>query len=131
MNNKKNKNINNRYLSGKLERYRYDIIFAIALIAIALIHLSRIRLGMAHVDESFYLSIPYRLLNGDSLLTNEWHVAQLAGFVVYPFIKVYFTLFHSTEGIFLAFRYIYLFVHLMVTVSGYFLLRNPRGGVWR
>lgn len=37
------------------------------------------RYGIKTADESFYLSVPYRLKNGDSLFADEWHVSQLSG----------------------------------------------------
>ena len=41
------------------------------------------------MDEGFYLTIPYRLIQGDCLLVDEWHVSQLAGFLLIPVLKLY------------------------------------------
>ena len=76
------------------------------------------------MDEGFYLTIPYRLIQGDCLLVDEWHVSQLAGFLLIPVLKLYLLVFRSTEGIYLAFRYIYLCFLGATTVVSYMILRK-------
>ena len=66
--------------------------------------LYKCRYGYAYSDECFYLTIPYRLTQGDRLILNEWNPAQLAGFLLYPAVSLYLRIFGSTEGIVLAFR---------------------------
>ena len=70
-------------------------------------YLYRIRWGMADVDEGFYLTIPLRMFQGDALLFEEWHVSQLSALLEYPILKIYMLFAKDTEGIILAFRYIY------------------------
>jgi hypothetical protein len=80
--------------------------------------------GFGFDDESFYLSIPHRLTMGDSLLTDEWQLSQLSGFLLYLPVKLYIFIIGSTDGIILFFRY--LFITLQCTVSAviYCLLRK-------
>lgn len=66
-----------------------DIVFVILLAGVVCMHLSRIRLGNVDIDEAFYLTVPYRLAQGEGLLADEWHVSQLVGFLLYPFVKCY------------------------------------------
>ena len=42
-----------------------DVLFMLALAGVILVHLSRIRMGMVEPDESFYLAIPFRYIQGD------------------------------------------------------------------
>ncbi|MBR4473369.1 MAG: hypothetical protein IKS55_06985 [Oscillospiraceae bacterium] len=70
----------------------------------------RCRFGFAYEDETFYLTIPYRFCLGDKPLLHEWHLSQLAGIILYPFVKLYLVFFHSTDGIVLFFRYFYTIV---------------------
>ena len=109
----------------RIKDYTAEIVFGMLLLGVALLYLSRINMGMAEMDESFYLTIPLRLAQGDALLVDEWHVSQLAGFLTYPLMRVYLWVNGgNTEGIVLHFRYIYLLVQMAVTVVGYLCLRK-------
>ena len=86
--------------------------------------LYKCRFGYAYSDECFYLTIPYRLTQGDRLILNEWNPAQLAGFLLYPAVSLYLRIFGSTEGIVLAFRYLYAALHLISALLLYGKLRK-------
>ena len=75
----------------------------------------RVRYGFASTDETYAIAFPYRLCFGDALIADEWGLQQFAGLIVYPFVSLYLRMFHSTEGIVLAFRY--LFVSVMVAAG--------------
>lgn len=77
-------------------------------------------------DESYYLTIPYRLFQGDALLTEEWHLSQLNSFLIYPFMLLHQLFFSGTEGILLHFRYIYTALHTLTTLFLYLRLRPYR-----
>lgn len=99
-------------------------IFIVSMIAIVAIFLSRIKYGMADVDETFYLSIPYRILQGDCYFIDEWNLAQMYSFMMLPIMKAYLAVFGTTEGIVIAFRVIYIIVQMTVTIIGYILLKK-------
>ena len=84
-----------------------DILFLTAFAEIVLFLIWRCRYGHANIDESFYLTIPYRLYRGDSLLLHEWHLSQLAGFLLYPAMKLYMWICGGTEGMLLHFRILF------------------------
>lgn len=107
--------------------HRSDILFAIAFIGLLVLYLWKIPLGNADIDESFYLSIPYRMAKGDSLLVHEWHVSQLWSFLIYPIMKTYLAVASGTEGIVLSFRYIYMLIQLTVVAVAYLALRKRYG----
>ena len=67
-------------------------------------------------DEPFYLTIPYRLWQGDALFKSEWHMSQLSSFLIYPLFSLYMRIWGSTEGIILAFRYIFTFIWGVATI---------------
>jgi len=67
-------------------------------------------------DEAFYLTIPYRVFLGDSLLVDEWHASQLSSFVQYPLLWLFMKITGSTEGIILFFRFVYIFFQTAVSV---------------
>ena len=110
----------------------YNICFAVicAFILMFLIYLAPY--GYNGYDESFYLTVPYRLVQGDALLKYEWHPAQFVGFLMYPVMWVYLKLAGSTDGIYLAFRYIYIAAQLLAAVYIYIRLKKtaPLGAIF-
>lgn len=105
---------------------RYDVLFILLILCGIGLYIYRLPFGMADVDETFYLSIPYRLCQGDALIVDEWHVSQLAGFLLYPIMWVYLKIAGSTEGIVLAFRCIYVVFQLLAATGIYCILRRFR-----
>lgn len=85
---------------------RTDLLFLCFLAALALGLLWRCRFGFASNDEAFYLTIPYRLVQGDALLTEEWHLSQLSGLLLMPAVWFFTTLTGGTESILLFMRYL-------------------------
>ena len=45
--------------------------------------------GFGGNDEAFYLTIPNRFLMGDAPIKDEWHLSQLSGFLLMPFVWLY------------------------------------------
>lgn len=80
--------------------------------------------GFGSLDESFVLTVPFRLVQGDGLFANEWHLSQMAGFIAYPFVYVFLKLNGNTEGIILAFRYIYAFIQCITSLYVYHRLKK-------
>lgn len=57
--------------------------------------------GFGGNDEAFYLTVPQRFNMGDALIKDEWHLSQLSGFLLMPFVWLFTTITGSTEGIIL------------------------------
>lgn len=81
--------------------------FGLLFLAFAAFLLWKCRYGYANLDETFYLTVPYRLCRGDSLLVHEWHLSQLSGLLLVPAMKLDMLLFPGTEGIMLRFRLLF------------------------
>lgn len=109
----------------QMQKHKYDIL-AIAAFALAACFLWwRCKWGIGNIDESFYLTVPYRLWMGDGLFQHEWHISQLVGFLLLPFMKAYMLLSGgSTEGIVLSFRHIYVIVQTLAALWIYLRLRK-------
>lgn len=103
------------------KKRNYD--FAIIMLIVVGFAIFRLKWGMADIDETFYLSIPFRLVQGDALLVEEWNLSQLSALLLYPIMKVYLLVFKSTEGIILAFRLIYVIFQTIITVISYLIIR--------
>ena len=98
--------------------------FAIIMLILVGFAFFRLKWGMADIDETFYLSIPLRLVQGDALLVEEWNLSQLSSFLLYPLMKVYLYVFKSTEGIIIAFRVIYVLAQTLITIVTYFVIKK-------
>lgn len=75
-------------------------------------------------DESFYLSIPYRLMNGDGLLTDEWHLSQLSSVLLYIPVFLFRTCTGSFQGIILFMRCLFCFLQLFTGIVFYRTFRE-------
>ena len=94
-------------MSNRSRKTIYGIAYALAFLVLLSFLLWKCRYGYANKDEAFYLTIPYRLCRGDSLLLHEWHLSQLSGFLLFPAMKLYLSLWGNTEGILLHFRVVF------------------------
>lgn len=103
---------------------RTDIAAVICFTGLACYFFFAVRYGIGVIDESFYLTIPHRLLFGDSLLTDEWHLSQLSSFFQLLPVKLFVTLTGGTDGIILFMRYFFVVCWLTVAVIVYITLRR-------
>ena len=110
--------------SGKLNTRRITALW-LGLFAAALAFcLWKLPYGFGGSDEGFYLTVAHRLILGDSLFADEWHLSQLSSFFLYPFVKSYRAVNGSNEGIMLTARYAYLVMHAAVSAFIYLRLRK-------
>lgn len=114
----------------KIQRSKPDkgkwqhIIFLILMLLAVIFSLWKCCYGFGGNDEAFYLTIPHRLTLGDSLLGDEWHLTQLSGFLLMPFVWLYTTITQSTVGIILAARIFYVVCHAAIVCIIYSRLRK-------
>ncbi|MBQ3417049.1 MAG: acyltransferase family protein [Ruminococcus sp.] len=101
-----------------------DLLFIVLFAAVLIVMLWKVVYGFGGSDETFYLTIPHRLVMGDSLFTDEWNLSQLAGFLMMPFVWFYTTVFGGTEGIILGARILYIIVHSASAIIIYTRLRK-------
>lgn len=101
-----------------------DFIFALLFLAGTGMIFYKCAFGYSFWDEPFYLTIPQRLFQGDSLFTQEWHLSQLASVLIYPFFALYRLFFTESEGILLHFRYLYTGLQALTALFIYVRLRK-------
>ena len=113
--------------SKKLNLILFFIIYAIAFMIV----MWKCRYGFVNVDESLYLALPYRIMQGDALFLNEWNLSQLMTIPLYPFLKIWFITGHDVNGIALYWRYVYTIVNAIAGLVLYFLFKkeNERGAM--
>lgn len=113
-------------MDSKIEKHSTlrDGFFIAGTVLLLFFCLWKVRYGLGGYDESFYLTIPYRMCHGDKLFLNEWHVSQLSALLQYPLMKLYLLVHPGTDGIVLAFRRIYIAVNFAGGLLAYHRLRK-------
>lgn len=100
--------------------------YALFLIGIGLL-LWKMPFSLGVWDESFLVTLSHRMAKGDALLSEEWHVTQLSGVFLLPFMKLFTMVRGSTEGIMIASRVAYIVVHTACAVMICRLLKKRSG----
>lgn len=113
-------------MDSKIEKHSAlrDGFFIAGTVLLLLFSLWKSRYGLGIYDESFYLTIPYRMCHGDKLFLNEWHVSQLSALLQYPLMKLYLLVHPGTDGIVLDFRRIYIAVNFAAGLLAYRRLKK-------
>lgn len=97
----------------KLKKLSKADITAIAFIGTAFIYLVIFAFTDGTLsDEAFYISIPMRLMNGDGLFTDEWHLSQLSAVLLYLPVRLFTAITGGTEGIILYMRLLFCLLQL-------------------
>ena len=88
--------------------------------------------GFHFSDEAYYLTVPYRMIQGDVLFRDMWDIRQFSMLPTLPLMQVYLKTAGSTESMVLHFRYIYILFHAAFSLWLYFILRRsfPAGAVF-
>lgn len=101
-----------------------SIIFAVLFVGTAVVLFWRAKYGYVNFDEAFYLTVPYRLFQGDALFLDEWAPSQMSGFLSYPFVWLFIRITGGTEGIYLYIRILYTVFKCILSLFIYFVFRR-------
>ena len=96
-----------------------NFLFAIVLIFGALLHIFFLFIIPYFHDETHYATVPFRLMNGDSLIQHEWHLTQFASLFSFLPVRIWTAIKGSADGIFIFLRCVYLLIHTTVTIKIY------------
>lgn len=95
-------------------RLRYaDFLAAGVLVVFAFLLFDSIRYSVHLPDECAYLTLTQRLMQGDRMITDEWHFTQFTALFQYLPFRCFLALTGGTEGIILAFRRLFVAVELL------------------
>lgn len=107
------------------DKYKWqDYIFIVLIAGGIIFAFWKCVFGFGGNDEAFYLTVPQRFNMGDALIKDEWHLSQLSGFLLMPFVWLFTTITGSTEGIILAARVLYIIFHATVSIVIYTRIRK-------
>ncbi len=101
-----------------------ELIFLVLFLSVMAFNIWKAPYGEVWDDEAFYLTVPYRMWQGDSFLVHEWSMGQMFGFILLPLVRLYISVFGSTDGIYLAFRYMYVVTHTLTSLYVFLRLRK-------
>lgn len=105
-----------------------DLFFIGGMVVILIMHFACIYGPDHFADESFYPTIPLRLINGDSLVSDEWHLTQFSSLFLYLPVRLWLAIKGSTEGIILFLRFFYLVIHTLASIGIYTFFRKYK--IW-
>jgi hypothetical protein len=101
-----------------------DFLFIIALLSVFLIHIIYLFIVPFSDDEGFYVTMPFRLLNGDSMIQHDWHLTQFSSLFTYLPVYLWTMIRGSTEYIFIFLRCLYLTIHTTIAVVIYHFFKK-------
>ena len=96
-----------------------NLLFGIALLSGLLIHIFFLFIIPYFHDETHYATVPFRIMNGDSLIQHEWHLTQFASLFSYLPVRIWTFIKGSADGMFIFLRCVYLLIHTTVAVAIY------------
>lgn len=109
----------------RADKYKWqDYLFIALMTGVLIFAFWKCVYGFGGNDEAFYLTVPQRFNMGDALIKDEWHLSQMSGFLLMPFVWLFTTITGSTQGIILAARVLYILFHATVSVLIYSRIRK-------
>ena len=103
---------------------RTDLCFAVIAAVILILHILKAPAGTGESDEHFYITLGYRLFQGDAMFFDDWHIAQMISVFLYPLVALFHSVAGSTQGIVLGFRYFYIAFNLLIGICIYLRFRK-------
>ena len=101
-----------------------DLLFAVALSLGMLLHIFFLFIIPYFHDETHYVTVPFRLMNGDSLVQHEWHLTQFASLFSFLPVYIWTAIKGSVDGIFIFLRFVFLLIHTSLAVLIYRFFRK-------
>lgn len=111
-------------MTDKKKKLIADAVFLLLWLGATAFLVWKAHYGFADRDESFYLTIPKRILQGDAILVEEWHVSQLSGILLVPIMAIYLLINPTAVGMMLHFRLIYVGLQAIVSLILYSRLKR-------
>lgn len=105
-----------------------DFLFVAALFSVLLLHIFFVNIYPYSNDETFYPIVPFRMMNGESLIQYEWNLTQFSSLFNYLPVFIWMKIKGSADGIFIFLRCIYLVIHTLTAAVIYKFFRKY--GVW-
>jgi hypothetical protein len=105
---------------------QYDYLFGFLLVIVLFIQYWKATRGMGINDEHFYIAEGYRFYQGDSLISDDWHIAQLISIFLSPLVALFRQFSGNNDGIVLAFRHYYIVFVSIIGIAIYIRFRDKK-----
>lgn len=92
---------------------KYKWLYFIMVLGVVLINVKSVFVDY-NVDSEYAVTMAYRMVRGDRMLSEMWEPHQTSAFLCALFIKIYLALFHSTTGIILYLHFMGLTLKCLV-----------------
>ena len=99
------------------------IIFFVIFLALWITLFWKCKFGFP-LDESFYILLCYRFINGDIPVLHEWSPTQFFAIWLYPFVWAYYKIIGSSEQVILVFRYLFTSIWGISALFFFYRLRK-------
>ena len=113
--------------SNRVNTKKADFIFLMILVSVFVLQIWKSARGMGGVDEDFYITLGYRLVKGDALIYDEWHITQLIAVFLAPLIHAYIAVTGGMDGIVRFFRIAYAVFTAITGTAIYYRFRSAYG----
>lgn len=110
--------------SINLNHKKESLLSASLAIAVLIIMIFRAFLAINISDEIFNISESFRTILGNSYLIENWDLYQMGDSFIYPFLKLFYMVTGSTDGIVLYTRLIYCIITTAEAVFSYYILKT-------
>ena len=111
-------------LSPNKKLHIQDLTLFISLFLLGCFFLWFVPRGIGIPDESFYFTVPHRLLRGENLLIDEYHVSQFLSMLTYLPFRLFYKINSGTQGIVICYRYLFVFLKMISSLFLYAKIRN-------
>jgi len=86
--------------TSQARRLSQILFYCLLFLLSAILVFWKCRYGFANIDESFYLTIPYRLYQGDALFAHEWHLSQMSLMLIFSKVFSFISSFSALANAF-------------------------------
>lgn len=107
-----------------IKEKKQNMLFVIGLMAILLFLIWKAQYGLGGKDIPFYITIPYRVINGDVMFWDEWSMVQLSSILFIPITKAFYLVMGSTESIMIWSRFLYIVTNLIMATLLYWKIKH-------
>ena len=103
---------------------KVHVFFLCALAAVFALQIWKSFQGIGPQDEHCYIALGYRIVKGDALIYDEWHVTQLISLFIAPLIHLYIAIAGTMDGVVLFFRIAYVVFTMICALALYLRFRD-------
>lgn len=112
--------------SNWLKRHisKTDSLFFVCCLSVLILQFWKSVRGFGCSDEHFYITLGYRIAQGDAMFYDDWHIAQIISVFLAPLVAFYRSFIGDNTGIVLVFRQFYILFNLIITICIYIRFRK-------